>query len=307
MSTFFDIFKSQSKPKLENNSIELPPPYDEKTQTELPLEKVRTIEAPHEFILPDKKETIKKCCESGDLELMTKLITEIRKTIVPDEYENYILVACQNNSDNICEYLLKLNLYPIDDNIYKYAIVLACETGCVSLFSFVYSKISRGGNNFYFLVAIKNSQYDIVRYIVNNKISINKTEFEDNPTQTYYLCSDENRSQSNNVLVWYKSTMILSDMDKTKLTIKVEHPLEMVMSKQDVKMFKIILPMFNNNISVKLKNVIVEKSITEGTKEGFDALVETGFIKVYNKKYFEMAKNNPEITSALIEYYQTKS
>jgi hypothetical protein len=296
------LFKKQEGGK-KYSSTEAPPPYDDRLSVQVAEEKSKEMTE----VSQNKKETIKKCCESGDLKLLTELIIEIHKTIIPDEYENYILISCENNRDNICQYLLKINLYPLDDNIYKYAIVLACETGNITLYTHVHSKISSGGGNFYFLTAIKNNQYELVELMCTSTHYGVLDEFE-KPlgNKTFHLNPDKCKKDSskNKILMWGSEKDVLSDLDKEKLIIRVQHPLEISMSKSDMKMLKILLPVFNNKISTELKSTIVQKIIKEGTKEDFDLLKTTDFIKTYDKKYFDVAKYNPQIISSLIEYYQ---
>ena len=122
---FSSLWGTSTSPKETITSVDSTLPGTEKTElvisevVESKTEVVETIQELKPIILTvaEKKEQLKKACETGDDVTMVSLFTDIKRKISPDDYEEYMKIAYDNNKPTICAFLFKTQLYGFSRSI----------------------------------------------------------------------------------------------------------------------------------------------------------------------------------------------
>ena len=121
-----------------------------------------------------KKDHLKKACEAGDMITANNIMTEIRRQITPDDYEEYLTISLKNNASNVllCV-LLHHDLYILDTSFVNRILLFACKNSYCELFDLVATKSDLQSFNVFFAIALQYNEHKFIRHLITmykNKI-----------------------------------------------------------------------------------------------------------------------------------------
>ena len=243
------------------------------------------------------------------------LIETIKSEICPDIYEKCILTACEHLQPEICQKLLWHDLYPIEFDINKHAMLLACKTGNCELFNS--ARVTAMDEAILFLFAIKYNQIGLIKHMVENfptdfSISfiiehlsdyfvLDSVKIKDKMIYTFIVKKKDDMFKYKQDCITY-GTYKLTD----PFVIKIEDQL-IITSQNNLEIFKMILPLYLKIYTDVQKKQMVKNLIPVCKVEVLSILKELELLDEYKREYFTLAKMNPspvEIKKFLIQCFQ---
>lgn len=278
--------------------------------------------------LKQKKNLIKKCCATGTVDDIKKIIDGVpekieglRRKIIPKDYEEYLQIAINNERSDICIRMLTYNFYPIEFKFMRHLIMFACKTGNCELFDLSISQVSFVHYNHVFYLSIKYNHINLVNHIIStyrNKLDIKSLILRINEQK--YCIYDAFHPKSEDK-IWNGFFTLFTDNIYTTPDIhnithtwsttdpfvfKMEDIL-LTTSQNNFEMFQIIAPLFMTEYTAEKKDKFIGELLRTSSKEILVEMKKYGFFSVYNKEYFEWAETNPhadEVMDFLVECFQ---
>ena len=266
-----------------------------------------------------------KLCKSNRIDTVKTVIDSIRYKITPSIYDRCFLIASENENLEICLILAKYDFYPLEFNIIKRLLLLACKTGSVELYEFATKYISNDMSHMPLLLSsIKYQHLMLVSHIIEkysktlnipkllSRLGIGKyfifDQYKKTTTDTFFGFTTTFKRQTHSYTDCdgKKYVCTLTDLN----VIKMEDPL--FMSRSNVEIFKLLLPVILPHYTLQQRLAFIVGLIDTTEAYGIIGLNElrnNGSYLKYDRKYFDMAtkySRSAEISQFLAECFQKK-